>query len=117
MDLDKIKAIMRFPIPKNVLDVRHFMGLDGYYRRFIEGFFKASCPITSLQNKDTRFLWTHKCEEGFQNIKHPLTTAPILKIENTYGDFIVCIDVCKEGLGGVLLQGGHVICYESRKLK
>jgi hypothetical protein len=93
------------------------MGLVGYYRRFIEGFSKVAHPITSLQKKGTKFEWTAKCEESFQHLKELLTSAPILKVADPDEDFVVCIDACKEGLGGVLTQNGHVICYESRKLK
>jgi hypothetical protein len=93
------------------------MGLAGYYRRFIEGFSKIAHPITSLQKKGVKFEWTSECEEIFQHLKNLLTSAPILKIVDPEEDFIVCTDACKEGLGGVLTQNGHVVCYESRKLK
>lgn len=93
------------------------MGLVGYYKRFIENFSRVAYPIVSLQKKDTKFVWTIKCEESFQRLKHLLTTAPILKITDPYGEFVVCTNVCKEGVGGVLLQNDHVVCYESRKLK
>ena len=62
-------------------------------------------------------MWTDKCEESFQKLKLLLTNTPILKIVDPYGDFVVCTDACKEGLGGVLLQGNHVVYYKSRKLK
>jgi hypothetical protein len=61
-------------------------------------------------------MWTQKCEERFQTLKHLLTHAPVLKIVDPEADFLVCTDACKEGLGGVLMQGGSVVCYESRKL-
>jgi hypothetical protein len=93
------------------------MGLDGYYRRFIVGFSKISHPITSLQKKGIKFEWTTKCEERFQHLKDLLTSAPILKVAYPSGDFFVCTDACKEGFCLVLTQNGHVICYESRKLK
>ena len=73
--------------------------------------------MTALQNKENKFLWTAKCEESFQNIKHLLMTAPVLRITDPDGVFIVCMDVSKEGLGGVFLQKDHVIYYESWKLK
>jgi hypothetical protein len=92
------------------------MGLAGYYRRFIKGFSKIGHPITSLQRKGVKFIWTTECEESFQQLKHLLTHAPVLKIADPNKEFLVCIDACKEGLRGVLMQEGHVICYESRKL-
>ena len=70
---------------------------------FIEGFCKIAYPITSLQKKETKFNWNEKCEMSFQNIKQFLTTIPILKIVDSFGDFVVCTDACKEGLGGVLM--------------
>eukprot|EP00253_Pinus_taeda_P028842 PITA_28842 len=88
VDPEKIKAIMDWPVPKDVADIRSFMGLSGYYRRFVEGF-----------------------------SKHLLTTAPILRIANPDNDYVVCTDASKEGVGGVLMQEGRVIAYESRKLK
>jgi hypothetical protein len=113
VDPDKIRSIMEWPTPKDVSDIRSFMGLEGYYRRFIKDFSKIGCPITALQKKGTKFLWTQQCEERFQTLKHLLTHAPVLKIADPEVDFLVCTDACKEGLGGVLTQEGKVICYES----
>jgi hypothetical protein len=103
VDPDKIRSIMEWPTPKDVSDIRSFMGLAGYYRRFIKDFSKIGCPITALQKKGTKFLWTQQCEEIFQTLKHLLTHAAVLKIADPEADFLVCIDACKEGLGGVLM--------------
>jgi hypothetical protein len=116
VDPDKIMPIMEWPTPKDILDIRSFMGLVGYYRRFIKGFSKIDCPISVLQKKGDKFTWTQECEERFQSLKHLLTHAPILKIANPKNNFLVCTDACKEGLGGVLMQGGNVVFYESQKL-
>jgi hypothetical protein len=116
VDPDKIRSIMEWPTPKDVSDIRYFMGLEGYYRIFIKGFSKIGCPITALQKKGTKFLWTQKCEERFQTLKCLLTHALVLKIVNPEASFLVCTDECKEGIGGLLMQGGSVVCYESRKL-
>jgi hypothetical protein len=110
MDSKNIKSIEGWLAPRNVFEVRSFMGLAGYYRRFIEWFSRMH-PITSLQKKGVKFEWTPECERSFQNLKRLLT------IFYPNEDFIVCIDACKEGLGGVLSQNGHVVCYESRKMK
>jgi hypothetical protein len=117
VDPDKIRSIMEWPTPKDVLDVKSFMGLAGYYRRFIKGFSKIGCPITALQKKGAKFTWTQECEEIFQSLKHILTHAPVLKIVDPEANFLVCIDACKEGLRGVLMQGGSVVFYESRKIE
>ena len=71
----------------------------------------------SLQKKGTKFNWSQKCQDSFNKLKELLTTAPILKVADPNKDFTVCVDVSKEGLGGVLVQEGHAICYESQKLK
>ena len=80
VDLEKIEAIMNWPTPRNVTDVRYFMGLAGYYMRFIKGFSKVAHSITSLQKKGIKFEWTPRCEESFQQLKNIITSAPILKI-------------------------------------
>jgi hypothetical protein len=117
VDLEKIEAIRGWPTPRNVSDVRYFMVLYGYYKRFIVGFSKISHPITSLQKKGTKFEWTLKCENNFNLLKELLTSAPMLKIAGLNESFVVCTYACKEGLGGVLTQNGHVIGYEFRKIK
>jgi hypothetical protein len=117
VDPEKIEAIRGWSVPKNVTEVRSFMGLASYYRIFIEGFSKIPHPITSLQKKGVNFQWTLDCEKSFQQLKKLLTSAPILRIADPNEYFIVCMDSCKEGLGGVLIQNGFVVCYESRKLK
>ena len=94
---------MEWSIPKNLLEVRSFMGLVGYYRRFIEGLSKLAHPITSLQTKDVKFEWTSKGEDSFQRLKKMHTNAPMLKIVDTKENFIVCTNACKQGIGGVLI--------------
>ena len=98
-------------------DVRYFMGLARYYRRFIEGFSKVSHPVTSLQKKGITFEWTLRCEESLQQLKNLLTSAPVLKIADPEKDFVACTDTCDQGLGRVLRKDNHMICYESRNLK
>ena len=117
VDLEKIEAIKGWTTPKNVTEVRSFMGIDGYYRRFIAGFFIISHHINSLQRKGKKFQWTNECELSLQQLKQLLNSAPILRISYPNEYSMVCKDACKEGLGGVLSQNGFVICFESRKLK
>ena len=83
---------MECSVPKNVSDIRSFMGITGYYWKFIEGFSKISYPINSLQMKGKKFEWTKKCMERFKKLKHLLTTTPILNIVDPFKDFIVCTD-------------------------
>jgi hypothetical protein len=103
VDPNKIRSIMEWPTPKDVSYIRSFMGLVGYYRRFIKRFSKIGCPITTFQKKGPKFTRTQECEERFQSLKHLLTHAPMLKIIDPEADFLVCKDACKEGLGGVLM--------------
>jgi hypothetical protein len=117
VDPENIEAIRGWPTPRNVSEVRSFMGLLGYYSRFIAGFSKIAHPITSLQKKGIKFEWTFECEENFNLLKELLTSAPVLNIIDPNESFVVCTNACKEGLGGVLTQNGHVIGYESRKIK
>jgi hypothetical protein len=113
----KVEAIMEWPMSMNVPEVHSFMGLAGYYRRFVEGFSKIENPIMELQKKNKKFVWTEKCAEAFRRLKELLTTTPILKFPDMDEDFLVCTDASKEGLGGVLMQDGRVIAYISRKLR
>jgi hypothetical protein len=103
VDPDKIRSIMEWPTLKDVPDIKSFMGLAGYYRRFIKGFSKIGCPITTLHKKGANFMWKRECEERFQSLKHLLTHAPMLNIAYPENDFLVCTNACKEGLGGVLM--------------
>jgi hypothetical protein len=117
VDLEKTKAIMEWPVPNDVVDIRSFIGITIYYRRFIEGFSKIAYPITSLTKKGTKFNLSKKCQDSFNKLKGLLTTAPILKVAEPDKDFTIRVDESKEGLGGVLTQEWNVISYESRKLK
>ena len=96
MDPKKIKSIEDWPTPTSVTNIRSFLGLSIYYRKFIGNFSRIACPMTALQKKENKFLWTTKCKEGFQNINHILMTRPILRITNPNGDFVVCMDARKE---------------------
>jgi hypothetical protein len=89
VDPEKVTAIQEWPTPRNVTEVRSFMGLAGYYRRFIAGFSRIAHAITSLQKKEKKFQWTEQCENNFQQLKKLLTSAPILKIFDPSKDYVV----------------------------
>lgn len=116
VDLEKIRSIMEWVTLKNVDEVRYFMGLESYYKRFIKNFSQISYPITSLQRKGKKFEWTEECEASFEQLKQLLTHAPVLKIADPDKEFVVCTNAHKKGLSGVLRQDGQVVCYESWKL-
>jgi hypothetical protein len=103
VDPEKIKEILDWHAPRNVTEVRSFMGLVGYYRRFINGFSKIGHPITSLQRKGKNCIWSAKCKAIFQQLKHLLTNSLVLKISYPEIDLLVCIDGCKDEKGGFLM--------------
>ncbi len=105
---------MDWPVPKNAHEVRSFMGLAGYYRRFEEGFSRIAKPITTLQRKGVRYEWKNECDTAFTELKRLLTSAPILQVPDMRKDFTVCTDALAQGLGAVLMQEGGVIAYASR---
>nr|GFC88257.1 putative reverse transcriptase domain-containing protein [Tanacetum cinerariifolium] len=98
---------------KSPTEIRQFLGLAGYYRRFIEGFSK----ITKLTQKKVKFEWGNKQEAAFQLLKQKLCSAPILALPEGCEDFIVYCDASNKRLGAVLMQREKVISYASRRLK
>ena len=118
VDPAKIEVVSAWSTPKNVSEMRSFLGLAGYYRRFVEGFSKIAAPLTALTKKERKFEWTPKCEENFQKLKRKLTSAPVLIIPDVdAGNFVIYSDVSKTRLGAVLMQKGNVVAYASRQLK
>ncbi|KAK1406306.1 hypothetical protein QVD17_41599 [Tagetes erecta] len=117
VDPAKIEAVKSWIAPKSPTEVRSFLGLAGYYRRFISNFSKIAVPLTSLTQKDKTFAWGPKQEESFQTLKRMLCDAPILALPDGNDDFIVYCDASNQGLGCVLMQRGKVIAYASRQLK
>ncbi|GJS35817.1 putative reverse transcriptase domain-containing protein [Tanacetum coccineum] len=103
--------------PKSPTEIRQFLGLAGYYRRFIEGFSKIAKPMTKLTQKKVKFEWGDKQEAAFQLLKQKLCSAPILALPEGSEDFIAYCDASKKGLGAVLMQREKVISYASRQLK
>eukprot|EP00253_Pinus_taeda_P007838 PITA_07838 len=104
VDPENVRAIMERETPKNVDEVRSFMGLVGYYRRFIRNFSCISYPITSLHGKGKKFEWKEEREASFEQLKQLLTHAQVLKIKDLNKNFVVCTYDCKRGLRGVLMQ-------------
>jgi hypothetical protein len=98
-------------------EIRSFLGLAGYYRRFIEGFSTIASPLTKLTRKKVRFVWSEECEASFRELKERLTSAPVLALPSRTEGFVVYSEASKRGLGCVLMQHGHVIAYASRQLK
>jgi hypothetical protein len=117
VDPSKIKDILEWKPPTTVHQVRSFLGLAGYYRRFIPDFSKLVKPITSQLKNETKFNWSLKCNEAFEKLKTLLTTAPVLAQPDINKPFDVYCDASGSGLGCVLMQEGRVIVYASRQLR
>nr|GEU96002.1 hypothetical protein [Tanacetum cinerariifolium] len=106
-----------FWIPKTPTEIRQFLGLARYYRKFIKGFSKIAKPMTKLTQKKVAFEWGDKQEASFQTLKNKLCSAPILALPQGAENFIVYCDASYKGLGAVLMQNEKVIAYASRQLK
>ncbi|GJY70072.1 putative reverse transcriptase domain-containing protein [Tanacetum coccineum] len=117
VDPAKIESIKDWASPKSPTEIRQFLGLVGYYRRFIEGFSKIAKPMTKLTQKKVKFEWGDKQETTFQLLKQKLCSAPILALPEGSEDFIAYCDASKKGLGAVLMQREKVISYASRQFK
>ena len=119
-DHEKTEAIQNWPKPENVSDVRSFLGIASYYRKFIPSFSEISFPLNQLTRKNTKFIWNSRCENSFHQLKHVLTSTPILAYPTRNDPFILDTDASLHGIGAVLsqVQGGEerVICYGSKTL-
>ncbi|GJV56197.1 putative reverse transcriptase domain-containing protein [Tanacetum coccineum] len=117
VDPAKIESIKDWASPKMPTEIWKFLGLAGYYQRFIEGFLKISKPMTKLTQNKVKFIWGDKQEVAFQLLKQKLCSAPILALPEGSEDFIAYRDASIKGLGAVLMQREKVIAYASRQLK
>jgi hypothetical protein len=95
VDLAKIEAVKQWEQPHNVTDICSFLGLAGYYRRFIENFSKIAKPMTNLLKKTNEFEWTPECEHNFPTLKQKLTTTPVLALPDIQKDFVVFCDASR----------------------
>ncbi|GJW58720.1 putative reverse transcriptase domain-containing protein [Tanacetum coccineum] len=117
VDPAKIEAVKNWTSPATPTEVRQFLGLAGYYRRFIEGFSKIAKPLTKLTQKNKSYIWGEEQESAFQLLKQKLCEAPILALPEGNDNFVVYCDASLQGLGAVLMQREKVIAYASRQLK
>ena len=109
VDPSKIDAVKNWRRPETPTEIRQFLGLAGYYRRFIENFSRIAQPLTLLTQKYRRFEWEDRQEQAFQTLKHKLCDAPILSLPEGSDDFVVYCDASGQGLGCVLMQKVKVI--------
>jgi hypothetical protein len=113
VDPSKVQEVMDWKAPITVPKVRSFLGLACYYHHFIPDFSKIAKPMTSLLQKDHKFIWIEECEAAFHTLRKLLTTAPVLAQPDIEKPFDVFCDASKTGLGYVLMQEGRVIAYAS----
>jgi hypothetical protein len=117
VDLEKVKEVMDWKPPTTVRQIQSFLGLAGYYRRFIPDFSRIAKPMTELLKKGVKFDWDQKCEDAFHAMRQHLTTAPVLAQPDNTKSFDVYCDASGTGLGCVLMQDNRVIAYASRALR
>ena len=115
-DPTKIEAVTAWPTPTNVKEVRQFLGLAGYYRRFVRQFGILARPLFNLLKKGTPVVWTDNTDQSFQVLKQSLVTAPVLALLDFQQQFTVETDACGTGIGAILQQDGHPIAFMSKSL-
>ena len=101
---EKVTSVREFPIPINVKELRSFLGLSNYYRRFVDGYSKIASVLTKLLQKNVEYKWTTECQSAFDEMKEKLTQAPVLAFADYNLQFILTTDACDSGIGGVLSQ-------------
>ncbi|XP_074315226.1 putative mitochondrial protein AtMg00860 [Silene latifolia] len=111
VDPTKIEAVSKWVATKNVAEIRSFLSLAWYYRRFVNDFSKIARPLASLMRKGNCFKWGGSCETAFLTLKEHLTMAPVLALPEGSENFEVYTDASKNGLGCILMQNGRVIAY------
>jgi hypothetical protein len=117
VDPRNVQEVMDWKPPKSVHQIRSFLGLAGYYRRFIPDFSRIAKPMTELLKKGVKFVWSEACEKAFHSLRQHLTSAPVLVQLDNSKPFEVFCDASGTGLGCVLMQEGRVIAYASRALR
>ena len=116
VDNQKIEAVKNWPRPTTPMEIRSFLGLAGYYRRFVEGFSSIAAPLTKLTHKEAKFQCSDECERRIQDLRNKLTSTPVLVLPEWTKGYAVYCDASGVGLGCVLMQYGKVIAYGSRQL-
>lgn len=109
--------IQKWPSPQCAKDVRSFLGLAGYYRKFVWHFGIIARPLFNLLKKNQLFVWTSDTQQAFDTLKDKLVSAPVLQLPDFSKQFVIDTDACAYGVGVVLQQDGHPIVYMSKPLR
>jgi len=116
MDQAKIQAIVEWEPPTKVTELRSFLGLVNYFQRFIKSYSAMAALLTDLLKKNRAWDWSSKCQGAFEALKKAVTEEPVLALPNFSKPYKVHTDASDFAIGGVLMQEGHPVAYESRKL-
>jgi hypothetical protein len=117
VDPGKVKDVLNWMPPITALEIQSFLGLAGYYHRFIKDFSKIAKPMMNLLEKNKAFEWTSECQASFEELRKHLTSAPVLVLLDLTKKFDIYYDASRRGLRYVLVQEGQVVCYTSRQLR
>jgi hypothetical protein len=117
VDPGKVKDVLNWLPPTTALEIRSFLGLVGYYCRFIKDFSKRVKPMTKLLEKNKALEWTAECQASFEELRKRLTLAPVLVLPDLTKKFDIYCDASRRGLGCVLMQEGQIVCYASRQVR
>lgn len=115
-DTDKIAAVRDWPVPVDAKQLRSFLGMAGYYKKYVRNYGSISKPLTQLLHKNIPFIWTSESQLAFDTLKAALITAPVLALPDFSCTFIVETDACDMGIGVVLLQKEHPLAFVSKAL-
>lgn len=116
MDPAKVEVVVNWERPRNVIEIRSFLGLAGYYWHFVKDFSRTALPLTRLTHKGVRFIWDDDCEKAME-LKNKLVSSPVLILPNRGKGYVIYCDASRLDLGCVLMQDDHVVAYASRQLK
>lgn len=115
-DPAKVEAVLNWPPPTTVRELRGFLGLVGFYRKFVRHFAIIAKPLTNLLKKHVLFVWTLEHQQSFQALQQALCSTPVLGIPNFSKTFAIETNACQIGVGAILLQEGHPLAYASKPL-
>jgi hypothetical protein len=117
VDPSKVMDVLNWMPPTTASEIQSFLGLEGYYRRFIKDFSKIAKPMMKLLEKNKAFEWTAECQASFEELRKRLTSAPVLVLPDLTKKFSIYCDASRRGLGCVLMQEGQVVCFASPTAK